>query len=160
MWHASERIEIAASPQVVWAVVADITSHVDLAGSGEVKAIRFDGLLEPGVTFEGDIATDEVGTFVSRNVVHDVDAPHLLVWRSYPPLDDDETPEHQIEVIWSFALSPTDTGTEVTHRFEVPRPKAGAEQLEAFLERTNRIETVRQGMRRTLENVKHVSESR
>jgi hypothetical protein len=83
MWHASERIEIAASPQVVWAVVADITSHVDLAGSGEVKAIRFDGLLEPGVTFEGDIATDEVGTFVSRNVVHDVDAPHLLVWRSH-----------------------------------------------------------------------------
>ena len=160
MWHASERITVAAPAEAVWDRVADIEGHVQLAGSGEVKAIRFHGALEPGATFEGDIATGEVGSFVSRNVIHEVDPPSRLVWRSYPPLDEDETPDHQIEVIWSFVLSPAENGTEVRHGFEVPRPKAGADQLEAFLERTGRIETVRQGMRRTLENLKAACERR
>lgn len=62
------------------------------------------------------------------------------MWRSYPPLDDGETPEHQIEAIWSFVLEPTGAGTAVTHSFQVPKPKAGADQLAAFLERTDRIE--------------------
>jgi hypothetical protein len=46
------------------------------------------------------------------------------------------------------------------HGFEAPRPNAGAEQLQTFLERTNRIKTVRQGMRRTLENLNHACERR
>ena len=158
MWHVSEHIAISATPPGVWDVVADIDGHTRLAGSGEVKAIRFDGPLEPGATFEGDIATGEVGSFVSRNVIHEVDRPNRLVWRSYPPLDDDETPDYQIEVIWSFTLTADADGTAVTHSFEVPRPKAGADQLAAFLERTDRIETVRQGMRRTLENLKQAAE--
>jgi uncharacterized protein YndB with AHSA1/START domain len=159
MWHASESLTIAAPPDAVWDVVADIDGHVGLAGSGEVKAIRFEGPLEAGATFEGDIATGEVGSFVSRNVIHEVDEPRRLVWRSYPPLDEDETPDHQIEVIWSFTLTPTPDGTEVVHGFEVPRPKAGADDLAAFLERTDRVETVKTGMRKTLENLRRAVES-
>jgi uncharacterized protein YndB with AHSA1/START domain len=158
VWHVTESIEISAPPEAVWEVVADIEGHARLAGSGEVRAIRFDGPLEPGATFEGDIATGEVGSFVSRNVIHEVDRPSRLVWRSYPPLDEDETPDHQIEVIWSFTLTLSSAGTDVTHGFQVPRPKAGADELQAFLDRTNRIETVGQGMRRTLENLKRAAD--
>ncbi len=154
MWHASEQLSIAASPQVVWRVVADIEGHVSLAGSGEVKAIRMRGDLAAGATFEGDIATGEVGSFVSRNVIETVDEPRRLAWVSYPPLDDDETEDHQIEVHWAFELTPDGVATMLTHTFTVPRPKAGADELEAFLERTGRIATVRDGMRRTLENVR------
>jgi len=68
VWHAHESVDIAARPETVWAVVADIDGHTRLAGSGEVKAIRFDGPVEPGATFEGDIATGEVGSFVVLTV--------------------------------------------------------------------------------------------
>lgn len=158
MWEATEDIDISAPPQRVWEVVADFRRHPALAGSREVNAIRFDGALEPGATFEGDITVGEVGNFVSRNVVDTVDPPNRLVWRSYPPLDEGETPDHQIEVIWSFSISPRGSGATVTHDFRVPRPKAGADELAAFFERTDRLSTVREGMRRTLENVRRAAE--
>lgn len=44
-------------------------------------------------------------------------------------------------------------GTAVEHGFRVLEPKAGAAELAAFLERTDRIATVRSGMRQTLANV-------
>lgn len=158
MWHATEQLTVAAPPAAVWHVVADIEGHTRLAGSGEVRAIRLHGDVVPGTTFEGDIATGEVGSFVSRNVIETVDEPRRLAWVSYPPLDDDETEDHQIEVHWAFELAPDGDGTLLTHTFTVPRPKAGADELAAFLERTDRIATVRKGMRRTLENARAASE--
>jgi hypothetical protein len=99
-----------------------------------------------------------VGSFVSRNVVEEAIEPHRLAWVSYPPLDDDETEDHQIEVHWSFDLVPAPGGTELRHRFWVPPPRLGADELAAFLDRTDRIATVRDGMRRTVQNVKTAAE--
>lgn len=160
MWQASEHITIAARPETVWQVVADIEAHARLAGSGEVRAIRVSGPVGAGMTFEGDIAVGEVGSFVSRNVIETCDAPARLAWVSYPPLDDNETDDHQIEVHWAFTLAPVDGGTLLEHSFSVPRPRAGADELEQFLERTDRIATVSEGMRRTLSNVKTAAEGR
>jgi len=157
-WEASESIRVEASPEDVWAIVADIEGHSALAGSGEVLAIRLSGPLAAGTTFEGDIRVDEFGSFVSRCVVEDVTEPTRLAWVSYPPLDDDEIDDHQIEVHWSFDLTPADGGTEVEHRFFVPPPKLGAEELAEFMERTDRITTVRAGMRQTLANLKRAAE--
>ena len=72
------------------------------------------GPVVAGSTFEADVRTGEVGSFVSRNIVVDATEPRRLAWVSYPPLDDDETEDHQIEVHWSFDLTPTpDGGTDV-----------------------------------------------
>jgi uncharacterized protein YndB with AHSA1/START domain len=115
--EATETVHIAAAPERVWAVVANVRGHAALAGSGEVLAIRMDGPVVAGATFEGDIRVGEVGSFVSRNVVEEVSEPHRLAWVSYPPLDEDETEDHQIEVHWSFDLVPAEGGTELRHGF-------------------------------------------
>lgn len=160
MWHASEQITIAATPATVWSIVADLESHARLAGSGEVRSIRVSGPIGVGTIFEGAISVGSVGSFVSRNIIEVCDAPQRLAWVSYPPLDEGETDEHQIEVHWAFTLTPAGDGTRLEHTFEVPRPRAGGDELEQFLERTDRIATVAEGMRRTLTNVKDAAESR
>lgn len=158
-WQASAAIRVGVPPERVWAVVSDIERHPALAGSGEVRAVRLDGPVRVGTIFEGEIEVGSVGTFTSRNVVEEMDRPRRLAWVSYPPLDDDETDDHQIEVHWSFDLAPTDgAGTDVLHRFHVPPPKLGADDLGAFLERTGRLATVRAGMEQTLANVKAAAE--
>lgn len=108
MWHASEQVTIAASPDAVWQVVADIEDHARLAGSGEIRAIRVAGPVAAGMVFEGDIAAGEVGTFVSCNVI--------------------ETCE--------------------------------ARGARAVLERTDRIATVHDGMRRTPANIRGDADAR
>ena len=96
---------------------------------------------------------------MSRNVIEDATEPTRLAWVSYPPLDEGEMEDHQIEVHWSFELTPTgDGGTDLRHSFSVPSPKLGADELAAFLERTDRIATVRSGMKQTLANVKAAAE--
>lgn len=159
MWEAVERIAIEAPPESVWAIVSDIEGHPNLAGSGEVRSIRMDGPLAVGTTFEGDVVVGTYGSFVARCAVTALEPGRELAWVSYPPLDEGETEDHQIEVHWSFLLAPVGDATEVEHRFHVPEPKMGTEELAAFLERTDRITTVRAGMRATLENLKRRAES-
>ena len=159
MWQVVENVAVAAPTGRVWRVISDFEGHPELAGSGEVLAVRLRGSAEPGAEFEADVATGEVGSFVSRNRIDVMDEPRELRWTSYPPLDDDETEEHQIEVKWWFRLSPSWTGTDVEHGFSVAPPRAGAEELAAFLERTDRIATVRRGMLVTLANVKARAEA-
>jgi hypothetical protein len=120
-----------------------------------VRGIRIDGPVAVGTEFEGDVVVvDEVGAFVSRNRIDVVEEPTEFVWTSYPPLEESETEEHQIEVQWWFRLAPNWTGTALEHGFRVRPPRAGADELEAFLARTDRLATVRRGMVATLANVK------
>lgn len=48
MWTGVEKIEIAAPPEAVWAVVSDVARHAELAGSGEIVRIRLSGRLRWG----------------------------------------------------------------------------------------------------------------
>jgi hypothetical protein len=155
VWEVVEHAEIAAPPRLVWTIVSDVPLHVELAGSGEVRGIRIDGPVAVGTEFEGDVVVvDEVGAFVSRNRIDVVDEPTEFVWTSYPPLDEGETEDHQIEVRWWFRLAPNWMGTALEHGFRVAPPRAGADELAAFLARTDRLATVRRGMVATLANVK------
>lgn len=43
MWEGQDRVQVAASPEAVWKVIADIEGHARLAGSSEILAIRFQG---------------------------------------------------------------------------------------------------------------------
>jgi hypothetical protein len=158
MWEVVERVTVAATPSALFAVVRDFEQHPRLAGSGEVRSLTLDGPLAAGTTFRSEVSVGVVGSFVSTNRIDSVDEPRRVEWTSYPPLDDDETPDHQIEVHWWFALTPVGDGTELEHGFRVPVPRAGAEEFVAFLERTGRLDTARAGMVRTLANVKEDAE--
>lgn len=51
-WHAEAEIDIEALPERVWSIVSDISRHPALAGSGEVLAVRVNGPVAVGTTFE------------------------------------------------------------------------------------------------------------
>lgn len=84
--------------------------------------------------------------------------PRRLAWVSLFPLDPGETADHRIEVHWAFEISPTSAGSQVHHTVRIPAPRAGAADLAAFFEQTDRIITVRNGMRQTLMNVRAAAE--
>ena len=153
-WHAETEIDIEAPPERVWALVSDISRHPALAGSGEVLAVRMNGPVAVGTTFESDVRTGEVGSFSPRCVIETVEERRRLGWMSLFPLDKGETEDHQVDVHWTFDLEATPSGTRVAHTVRIPPPKLGADELAEFFERTDRITTVRTGMVRTLENIK------
>lgn len=155
MWQRLERAKIEAKADAIWRVIADLPNHTTLAGSGEVRAIRLTGPLEPGVSFESDIDVGEhVPPVVCRNRIDVVREPAELRWTSFPPLEPDQTPLHQLECAWWFKLTPGKGETLVEHGFRMPRPRAGADQLAAWLARTDRIKRIGQGMQRTLEQLR------
>ena len=53
MWEGQDRVQVAASPEAVWKVIADIEGHARLAGSGEILAVRFQGPLRVGAEATG-----------------------------------------------------------------------------------------------------------
>ena len=112
-WAADVAIDVAVLPERVWAVVSDLSRHPVLAGSGEVLAVRMNGPLAVGTTFESDVKTGEVGSFSPRCVIEDVNESRRLAWVSLFPLEPGETPDHQIEVHWSFEIAPTSVGSQV-----------------------------------------------
>ncbi|HWC11192.1 MAG TPA: SRPBCC family protein [Acidimicrobiales bacterium] len=138
-WHAEAEIDIAAPPERVWAIVSDISRHPALAGSGEVLAVRMNGPLAVGTTFDSDVRTGEVGSFSPRCVIETLDDRRRLGWLSLFPLEEGETENHQIEVHWTFGLEPTRSGTRLAHTVDIPRPKLGADELASFFERTDRL---------------------
>lgn len=158
-WDAQSEIAVAASPERVWTIVSDFSQHPALAGSGEVLSVHMNGPLAGGTTFASDVRTGEVGSFSPRCIIEAVDEPVHLGWVSLFPLDAGETEDHQIEVHWTFDISPASGGAAVRHTVRIPPPKANADELASFFERTDRMTTVRAGMVRTLENVKAAAES-
>ena len=133
-WAADVAIDVATPPERIWTVVSDISRHPALAGSGEVLAVRMNGPLAVGVTFESDVKTGEVCFFSPRCVIEDVREPTRLAWVSLFPLEPGETDDYQIEVHWSFEIEPTAAGSRVRHTVRIPAPKAGADELAAFFE--------------------------
>jgi uncharacterized protein YndB with AHSA1/START domain len=156
-WRAEAEIVIEAPRERVWAIISDISRHPALAGSGELLAVRMNGPLAVGTTFDSEVRTGEVGSFSPRCVIETLDDGRRLGWVSLFPLEKGETEDHQIEVHWAFDLAPTPSGTLLAHTVHIPPPKRGADELASFFDRTDRITTVRVGMERTLENVRVAS---
>ena len=154
MWRGTERIEIAAPAEAVWTVVADVARHPELAGSGEVKAIRVNGTIARGATWEADESIKMVGQFTARSECTVFEPPREFSWKSYPPPikkgDDHSVPD----VTWWFRLEPRDGNTVLEHSFQVVPPRSGGLMMKVFYLLTRRASTIRKGMRRTLENVK------
>ena len=155
MWEVTERIVVGAPREEVWAVVTDVSGHAELAGSGEIRALRLSGRVGPGASWEADIAVPGLEPFVSRSEVVVFDEPAEFSWTSVPrPIVPGE-PRSTPEVRWWFDLrSAEHGGTAVDHRVLIAPPAVGAEEMVEFFEETNRVESIRAGMRVTLERLK------
>jgi hypothetical protein len=155
MWEGSERLVVAATAEKVWAVVADVPGHADLAGSGEIGAIRLHGPVALGSTWEADIRVPGLDEpFVARSEVLVFDAPTEFSWSSEPPPLRTDDPRSVPHVTWWFRLAADEGGTVVEHAFRVVEPEVAADELAEFFDRTNRADSIRAGMRTTLEHIK------
>lgn len=154
MWQGTERIEIHAPPVAVWAVIADVARHAELAGSGEVKAVRLHGALAKGATWEADEVVRGMGAFTATSECTEFDPPRAFAWRSFPPPVKKGNFDSVLDVTWGYRLTPEDGGTLLEQWFRVLEPRSGALMVKAFYLLTRRATTVRRGMRRTLRNVK------
>jgi uncharacterized protein YndB with AHSA1/START domain len=160
MWEVTEQIVLAAPPERVWAVVTDVAGHAELAGSGEIRALRLAGPVSLGRTWEADIAVPGLEEpFVARSEVVVFDEASEFSWTSVPrPIIPGE-PRSVPGVRWWFRLAPAEQGrTAVEHRVLVTPPEVGAQEMAEFFEETNRVGSIRAGMRVTLERLKASAE--
>lgn len=146
-----QSIEIAAPVAQVWALVSDVCRMRDW--SPQVTSTR----LRSG--FE----TVELGTqFTNRNVYGELEwTTRAEIVRFEPELELAFRVEENW-AIWSFALSPTDGGTLLTQRRELPEglSELSREFADEFLGGQGSFtESQLAGMRETLDRIKTVAEA-
>jgi uncharacterized protein YndB with AHSA1/START domain len=106
-------VEVDASPDQVWALLADVTRNGDWGHESQ-----------PGEWLDGATAAAPGARFRGRNrhgrtkwarvcEVLAADAPRVISWRTVPSrLYNDST-------VWTYELAPTAAGCRITQRFEV-----------------------------------------
>src|SRR6266704_3966966 len=114
-----DQATVAAPPEAVFGIVSDLASHADLAGSGEVNAVRKigDTPLGVGAKFEADEQIRAMGRttkMTAESEIVEYDPPRLVSWTSMPSVP----PKPRRIQCW-FRLSPADGGTRVVHECEV-----------------------------------------
>jgi uncharacterized protein YndB with AHSA1/START domain len=153
-YQHEEGRHIDAPPDKVFAILADVAHHDDLAGSGEVKTIRIASgeELRVGTEWEADEEI-KVGRstqqFTARSTVRVYDPPRVFSWTSMPPSSVKPVPRR---IQWWYRLTPDAGGTQVVERVEVDMGPA-MNLVMKLPYRLARAGTVADGMRRTLENL-------
>lgn len=162
MWEVAERIVVGAPPERVWAIVTDVAGHAELAGSGEIRELRLTGPVGLGATWEADIGVPGLDEpFVAHSEVVVFNEPSEFAWTSRPPPLVPGDPRSVPMVRWSFHLTPVESGgTTVENRVVVTPPEVGAEEMVEFFATTDRVGSIRAGIRETLRRVKAAAESR
>ncbi len=157
-FHVSKDTTIDASPEVIFAIVSDLTRHKQLAGSGELVDIR---KVTPGPIGLGSVVEanesiqlgDRRLEFLARSIVVTFNPPKTISWIPTPPL-----PIRRIQ--WWFRLSAAEQGTKVAHEVEVDLDDeafdmfGGAENFG----KTRGADMAR-GMDKTLENLRRAASS-
>lgn len=154
--HIRKETVVEASPQAVFDIVADLTRHPELAGSGEVLSVRkvTEGPVDVGTRFQAreDVPHDlgrwsHHRKFVSESEVLVCDPPHTFSWRSAPP-----GPKPR-RLQWWFRLSPEGRFTRVVHEMEMDLGPVVNFVFRAPF-RWTRARRIEKGMERTLDNLR------
>jgi hypothetical protein len=146
-----EEATVSATPEAIFAIVSDLASHADLAGSGEVQSVRRvdDGPLGVGARFEADEEIRVMGRttkMTAQSEIVEYDPPSVVSWTSMPSV-----PPKPLRIQWWFRLTPADGGTHVVHECEVDFGRANVLWKAPYA--LMRGGAVKKGMRRTLENL-------
>lgn len=140
----SETVEVAAPPEVVFAILADPRQHARIDGSGSVRGLlKGPDRLTRGASFGMDMKLFGL-PYKIRNRVVEFEPDRRIAWRHYGA--------HR----WRYVLEPTQTGTTVTESFDYARyPTLGRRMIElaGFPARN------RSGILGTLRKLKEAAES-
>ena len=152
-FHNREEMTVDASPEAVFAIVGDLSRHVELSGSGEIKALRQvgNGPIGVGMRFEADEEIRVMGRttkIVASSEVVEFAPPGVVSWTSMPSV-----PPKPRRIQWWFRLTPEAGGTRVAHECEVDfGPAANVMMRGPYA--LMRGGAVKRGMRKTLENLR------
>lgn len=153
----SESTHVAAAPETVWALVADVTRHPEFAGPKSItKEVPFDGPLVPGARW---VAHEKFGPqkFDAPSDVTEVDVDHRLSWVSYPPMRDADRGEGG-RVLWGYVIEAEPDGCRLTHTMQVLPPERGAGMMKAMYVVLNLPKRQREGIRTSLAAIKAAAE--
>lgn len=145
-------IEIAAPPEVVFALVTDLDRMVEF--SPELESCHWlDGATGPGVGARFE-AVNNVGRRPWRNrpVVTAYEPPTTYAVSRTEPLAG--------TVVWRYDLAPTEAGTRVTESYQVTRSvsRLGWLVIERMYGGTDRAGALADGMAQTLARLKDAAE--
>ena len=146
-------IVVAAPPEAVYAVVADVTRTPEL--SPEVSSVRWlDGATGPavGARFESVNTARNGRSWKNRPVVTVADPGREFAFTRTEPFAG--------TITWRYLFEPVQGETRVTESYTVERPVArlGWLVIEKKFGGTDRRTALRQGMRTTLERLKAAAE--
>lgn len=140
----SESIDIAASPEVVFAILADPRQQSRIDGSGSVRGLlKGPERLSKGATFGVDMLLFGV-PYKIRNTVVEFEEGRRVAWRHFGG--------HR----WRYVLEPIGSGTRVTESFDYSMyglPHRLLIELTGFPQRN------RNGIAGTLVKLKEAAES-
>jgi uncharacterized protein YndB with AHSA1/START domain len=140
----SESVEVAAPPEVVFAILADPRQHARIDGSGSVQEmLRGPERLSKGASFGMDMKLFGL-PYKIRNTVVEFEEGRRIAWRHFGG--------HR----WRYVLEPTEGGTRVTESFDYSRyglPQRLVIELAGFPERN------RAGIAATLVKLKVAAEA-
>jgi hypothetical protein len=158
-YHAESTINTA--PKVLFDIVTDLSLHVQLAGSGELKSVTRnpDGAVEVGTCFLADesvkLADGRELAVIADSVVVACDTPTTFSWIAHPQL-----PDRLRRVQWWFRFAAEGDATWVVHEMEVDFGELHDEMLKGLRDHFEQVRApvVRAGMDRTLENLRRMAE--
>jgi uncharacterized protein YndB with AHSA1/START domain len=140
----SESVDVAAPPEVVFAILADPRQHARIDGSGSVQEmVRGPERLSKGATFGMDMKLFGL-PYKIRNTVVEFEEGRRIAWRHFGG--------HR----WRYVLEPTGGGTRVTESFDYSRyglPQRLVIELAGFPRRN------RAGIAATLVKLKEAAEA-
>ncbi|TGB13576.1 SRPBCC family protein [Streptomyces sp. MZ04] len=155
---AEVRREIAASPERVWELVADIGLMPTL--STELRSVEWlDGATWPvtGARFVGRSEHESFGTWQTTSYVVECEAPRVFSWA----VEDPEQPS----ALWRFSLRARDDGgTELTQWMQMGPGRSGlSHAIDRTPEKEQKIVFVRmrefeRNMAATLDAIKELAE--
>ena len=146
-------IDIAAPPDVVFALVSDLDEMV--RSSPELRSARWlGGATGPavGARFEAVNQRDGGRTWRNRPVVTSYEPPTSYAVTRKEPFSG--------TVVWRYDLAPTGEGTRLTEAYEVTAPvsRVGWLVIEKVYGGTDRRADLRRGMEQTLDRIKSEAE--
>jgi uncharacterized protein YndB with AHSA1/START domain len=152
---------INASPQAVFDIISDPSRHVELAGSRELNTVEQDppGPVGRGTRLHAEetlmLADGSSLEVSSDSVVVSCESPTVFSWIVSPAL-----PDRFRRVQWWFHLDPEGSTTRVTHEVELDIGELHDPMLMSLRADFERVRgsVIRDGMEKTLQNVKRMAE--
>jgi hypothetical protein len=134
---ATIRTTCGASPEDVYAVLADVRTHAVWGGdrqSKKTRIVEIDVEQVPAVvgTEFTSVGTDPMGRFADRSVVTDADPGRLFGFVTQARLTTTKRAEVDWTVVHRYELSPTGDGSQITYTYRVARLSAVPGMLRLF----------------------------